>query len=136
MVKKEPSKPASTSNPASSSKPTVVPKPSPATKPHASSSHKRKETDSPASSETFPFENHGFLESSGFMTGFLNQGLERLMSLYEKRCGLNKMLEVKLRKAETTITDQGMIATAKSQHYEDKFKAMTQEAKAAINKAN
>ncbi|MFS7947514.1 hypothetical protein Hanom_Chr06g00549161 [Helianthus anomalus] len=72
QVKKEPSKPASTSKPTSSSKPTVIPKPSPATKPRASSPHKRKETDSPASSETFPFENHGFLESSSFMTGFLN----------------------------------------------------------------
>ncbi|KAJ0821024.1 hypothetical protein HanPSC8_Chr16g0715131 [Helianthus annuus] len=70
------------------------------------------------------------------MTSILNQGLERLTSLYEESCGLNKMLEVKLRKAETTITDQGMIAAAKSQQYEDKFKAVTQEAKAAINKAN
>ncbi|KAJ0668972.1 hypothetical protein HanPI659440_Chr17g0695711 [Helianthus annuus] len=70
------------------------------------------------------------------MTSFLNQGLERLTSLYEESCGLNKMLEVKLKKAETTIADQVMIAAAKSQHYEDKFKAITQEAKAAINKAN
>ncbi|MFS7945031.1 hypothetical protein Hanom_Chr06g00519151 [Helianthus anomalus] len=58
------------------------------------------------------------------------------MSLYEESCSLNMMLEVKLRKAETTITDQGVIAAAKSQHYEDKFKAVTPEAKAAINKAN
>ncbi|KAJ0494793.1 hypothetical protein HanRHA438_Chr12g0568581 [Helianthus annuus] len=70
------------------------------------------------------------------MTSFLNQGLERLTSLYEESCGLNKMLEVKLKKAETTIADQGVIAAAKSQHYEDKFKAVTQEGKAAINKAN
>ncbi|KAM0027771.1 hypothetical protein Hdeb2414_s0019g00544051 [Helianthus debilis subsp. tardiflorus] len=70
------------------------------------------------------------------MTSFLNQGLERLKHLYEEACGLNKMLEVKLKKAEVTITDQGMIAVAKSQHYEDKFKAMTQEHQAAINKAN
>ncbi|KAJ0671607.1 hypothetical protein HanRHA438_Chr13g0604101 [Helianthus annuus] len=46
------------------------------------------------------------------------------------------MLEVKLKKAKVTIADQGMIAAAKSQHYEDKFKAMTQEHQAAINKAN
>ncbi|MFS7890181.1 hypothetical protein Hanom_Chr00s000007g01615741 [Helianthus anomalus] len=46
------------------------------------------------------------------------------------------MLEVKLRKAETAITEQGMIAVAKSQHYEETFKALSQEAKAAINKAN
>ncbi|KAJ0501201.1 hypothetical protein HanHA300_Chr11g0398071 [Helianthus annuus] len=63
-------------------------------------------------------------------------GLERLTCLYEESCGLNKMLEVKLKKAETTIADQGVIAAAKSQHYEDNFKAVTQEAKAAINKAN
>ncbi|KAM0041688.1 hypothetical protein Hdeb2414_s0011g00369221 [Helianthus debilis subsp. tardiflorus] len=69
------------------------------------------------------------------MTGFLNQGLERLMFFYEDACGLNKMLEIKLKKAEETIADQGMIAKAQSQHYEDKFKAVTQEAKAAINKA-
>ena len=58
------------------------------------------------------------------------------MFLYEDACGLNKMLETKLKKAEETIADQGMIAMAQSQHYEDKFKAVTQEAKAAINKAN
>ncbi|KAF5764972.1 hypothetical protein HanXRQr2_Chr15g0698261 [Helianthus annuus] len=70
------------------------------------------------------------------MTGFLNQGLERLMFLYEDACGLNKMLEIKLKKAEETIADQGMIAKAQSQHYEDKFKTVTQEAKAAVNTAN
>ncbi|KAF5796916.1 hypothetical protein HanRHA438_Chr08g0369521 [Helianthus annuus] len=69
------------------------------------------------------------------MTSFLNQGLERLVHLYEESCWLNKMLESKLKKAEVTIADQGMIAAAKSQHYEDKFKATTQEHQAAINKA-
>ncbi|MFS8034063.1 hypothetical protein Hanom_Chr17g01576781 [Helianthus anomalus] len=109
QVKKEPRKPFTASKPATSSKATVVPKPSPAMKPRASSSRKRKETDSPASSETFPYENHGFLESSGFMTSFLNQGLERLTSLCEESCGLNKMLEAKLKKAEITIDEQGVI---------------------------
>ncbi|MFS7945114.1 hypothetical protein Hanom_Chr06g00520201 [Helianthus anomalus] len=136
QVKKEPRKPSTASKPVTSSKEAVVPKPSPATKRRASSSRKIKETDSPDSSETFPCENHGFFESSGFMTSFLNQGLERLTSLYEESCGLNKMMEVKLKKAETTIGDQGVIAAAKSQHYEDKYRAVTQEAKAAINKAN
>ena len=46
------------------------------------------------------------------------------------------MLEIKLKKAEETIADQGMIAAAKSKHYEDKFKAMAQEHQAAIRKAN
>ncbi|KAJ0587993.1 hypothetical protein HanOQP8_Chr04g0142011 [Helianthus annuus] len=137
QVKKEPtSKPSTISKPAACSKPTVMPKPSPATKPRASSSRKRKETDSPTSPEAFPYENHGFLESSGFMTSFLNQGLERLTSLYEDPCGTIKMLDVKLKKVEVTIVDQGKIAAAKSQHYEDKFKTVTQEAQAAIKKAN
>ncbi|MFS7964063.1 hypothetical protein Hanom_Chr08g00745751 [Helianthus anomalus] len=70
------------------------------------------------------------------MTSFLNQGLERLMHLHEEACGLNKMLEVKLKKAEVTIVDQEMIAAAKSQQYEDKFKAMSQEQQSTINKAN
>ncbi|KAM0037806.1 hypothetical protein Hdeb2414_s0013g00407571 [Helianthus debilis subsp. tardiflorus] len=46
------------------------------------------------------------------------------------------MLESKLKKDEVTITDHGMIAAAKSQHYEDKFKVVTQEAQNAIKKAN
>ncbi|KAJ0601153.1 hypothetical protein HanIR_Chr03g0125141 [Helianthus annuus] len=88
--------------------------------------------DSPAASETFSLETHGFSEA----TSFLKQGLERLMHLYEDACGLNKMLEIKLEKAEASIADQGAIAATKSQHYEDKFKAMTQEHQAALHKAN
>ncbi|MFS8026854.1 hypothetical protein Hanom_Chr16g01491581 [Helianthus anomalus] len=83
------------------SKPTAIPKPSSASKTRASSCRKRRETDSPATSEIFPYENHGFVEASGFMTSFLNQG---------------------------------MIAAAKSQHYEDKFRAMTLEHQADMKK--
>ncbi|KAJ0710611.1 hypothetical protein HanOQP8_Chr09g0314341 [Helianthus annuus] len=126
-------KPAVTSKP-TSSKATAVPKPSTASKPRGSSSRKRKEPDSHAASDVFPFENHGFLESSKFMTGFLNQGLERLVFLYADSCGLNKMLEAKLKKAETTIADQEAIAPAKSEHYDAKYKAMTQEHQVAIKK--
>ncbi|MFS8035153.1 hypothetical protein Hanom_Chr17g01589701 [Helianthus anomalus] len=104
-----------------------MPKPSPTTKPRASSSRKRKETDSPATSEAFPYENHGFVESSGFMTSFLN--LASILIL------VNKMMEAKLKKAEVTIADQWMGTTAKSQHYKDKFKEMTQEHQAAMKKA-
>ncbi|KAJ0801373.1 hypothetical protein HanPI659440_Chr03g0116531 [Helianthus annuus] len=136
QVKKEPSKPSTASKPVASSKATAMPKPYPATKPRASSSRKRKETDSPATSKAFPYENHRFLESSGFMTSFLNQGLERLTKLYEEACGVNKMLEAKLKNAETTIADQGMIVTIKSQNYEDKFKEVTLEAHISIKKAN
>ncbi|KAJ0623022.1 hypothetical protein HanIR_Chr01g0027141 [Helianthus annuus] len=135
QIKEESSPKAITSSRPSSSKAIIIPKPSPATKPRTSSSHKRKETDSPTTSETFPYENYGFIEASGFMTSFLNQGLERLVHLYEESCGLNKVLESKLKKVEVTISDQGMIAAAKSRHYEDKFKAMTQEHQAALNKA-
>ncbi|MFS8001465.1 hypothetical protein Hanom_Chr13g01190671 [Helianthus anomalus] len=135
QVKKEPSpKPATSSKP-TSSKVAAIPKPSPATKTRASSARKRKETDSPATPETSPYENHGFVKASGFMTSFLNQNLERLVHLYEESCGLNKMLESKLKKAEVTIVDQGMIAAAKSEQYEDKFKAKTQEHQASIKKA-
>ncbi|MFS7997174.1 hypothetical protein Hanom_Chr12g01138591 [Helianthus anomalus] len=116
QVKKEPSPKAATSSKRIGSTPTAIPKPSSTTKTCASSTRKRKETDSHTTSEIFPYENDGFVEASGFMTSFLNQ-------------------EVKLKKAEVTITDQGMIATAKSQHYEDKFKAMAQEHQAAMKKA-
>ncbi|MFS7895257.1 hypothetical protein Hanom_Chr17g01581661 [Helianthus anomalus] len=111
QVKKEQSpKPATSSKP-TSSKSTTIPKPSPATKTRAYSARKRKETDSPTTPETFPYENHRFVEASGFMNSFLNQ------------------------KAEVTITDQGMITAAKSKHYEDKFKAMTEEHQAPMKNA-
>ncbi|MFS7967075.1 hypothetical protein Hanom_Chr09g00781441 [Helianthus anomalus] len=136
QVKKEPSPKAATSSKPTSSKASVIPKPSPASKTGASSAQKRKETDSPAIPETFPYENHGFNEANGIMTSFLNQGLERLIHLYEEACGLNKMPKSKLKKAEVTLADQGMIVAAKSQHYEDKFKVVTQEAHIAMKKAN
>ncbi|MFS7947487.1 hypothetical protein Hanom_Chr06g00548841 [Helianthus anomalus] len=104
-VKTYPSpKPSTASKPSTSSKPAVIPKPSPATKPHASSSRKRKDTDSPATStEAFPYKNHEFLESSGFRTSFLNQGLEHLTNLYKEACGAVKMLEVKLKKLKSPL---------------------------------
>ncbi|KAF5759357.1 hypothetical protein HanXRQr2_Chr16g0740281 [Helianthus annuus] len=161
QVKKEPSPKATASSKPSSSKAIIIPKPSPATKPRSSSSRKRKEPDSLVISDTFPYEKHGFIEASGFMTSFLNQvsililyhaayiiykdllvpvllpsqGLERLVHLYQESCKLNKMLESKLKEAEITISDQGMIAAAKSRHYEEKFKVMTQEHQTALNRA-
>ncbi|KAJ0680008.1 hypothetical protein HanPI659440_Chr16g0619501 [Helianthus annuus] len=44
------------------------------------------------------------------------------------------MLESQLKKAKATIADQAAIATAKSEHYEAKYKAMTQDHQAAIQK--
>ncbi|KAF5783479.1 hypothetical protein HanRHA438_Chr11g0520871 [Helianthus annuus] len=105
-------KPAVTSKP-TSSKAVAASKPSTTSKPRSSSSRKRKEPDSPAASDIFPFENHGFSESSKFMTGFLNQGLEWLVFLYEDSCGLNKILEARLWKAEATVADQAAIDAAK-----------------------
>ncbi|MFS8033867.1 hypothetical protein Hanom_Chr17g01574581 [Helianthus anomalus] len=125
--------PAVTSKP-TGSKTATAPKAPPASRTRASRSHKRKEAYSPTLSDMFPFENHGFTESSKFMTGFLNQGLECLVFLYEDAYGLNSMLESKLKKAEATIADQATIATAKSEHYKAKYKAMTQEHQSAIKK--
>ncbi|MFS7948307.1 hypothetical protein Hanom_Chr06g00558401 [Helianthus anomalus] len=62
------------------------------------------------------------------------QGLEWLVYLYEDSCGLVKMLEIKLKKAETDVADQATIAAAKSKYYEDKYKAMSQEHQATIKK--
>ncbi|KAM0052827.1 hypothetical protein Hdeb2414_s0007g00252911 [Helianthus debilis subsp. tardiflorus] len=126
-------KPADTPKP-SSSKTATTPKAPPTSKTRASSSRKRKEADHPTTPHVFPFENHGFTDSSKFMTCFLNQGLERLVFLYEDACGSNVMLENKLKKAEATIADQAAIATAKSEHYEAKYKAMTQDHQSAIQK--
>ncbi|MFS7952492.1 hypothetical protein Hanom_Chr07g00607571 [Helianthus anomalus] len=89
-------KPVVTSKPTSSN---TTPKASTTSKSQGPSSRKRKEVDSLATSDVFPFENHGFTESSKFMTDFLNQGLECLVFLYEDACGLKKMLESKLKKA-------------------------------------
>ncbi|MFS7948969.1 hypothetical protein Hanom_Chr06g00566041 [Helianthus anomalus] len=44
------------------------------------------------------------------------------------------MLEARLKKAESTTADQAAIVTADSQHYKDKYKAMTQEHQAALKK--
>ncbi|MFS7962896.1 hypothetical protein Hanom_Chr08g00731881 [Helianthus anomalus] len=65
-------KPVVTSKP-TGSKNATAPKAPPASRTRASNSRKRKEADSPTSSDVFPFENHGFTESSKFMTDFLNQ---------------------------------------------------------------
>ena len=62
------------------------------------------------------------------------QGLECLVFLYEDACGSNVMLESQLKKAEATIADQAAIATAKSEHYEAKYKAMAQEQQSTIQK--
>ncbi|MFS7962802.1 hypothetical protein Hanom_Chr08g00730781 [Helianthus anomalus] len=104
-------KPTVTSKPTGSKTATTSKAPL-ASRTRASSSRKRKEADSTTSSD----------------------GLERLVFLYEDACGLNTMLESKLKKVEATIVNQEAIATAKSEHYEAKYKAMTQEHQSAIKK--
>ncbi|KAJ0455865.1 hypothetical protein HanIR_Chr15g0755921 [Helianthus annuus] len=107
-VKQESKSKSSATPKPTTSKTTTAPKAPPASRTRASSSRKRKEMDSPAASEIFSLENHGFNEA----TSFLKQGLECLMHLYEDACGLNKVLEIRLEKAKATITDQGTIAAA------------------------
>ncbi|MFS8002347.1 hypothetical protein Hanom_Chr13g01201031 [Helianthus anomalus] len=112
QAKKESNKPSTASKTVISVKATAIPKLSPIVKTRASSSRKRKEPNSPVASD----------------------GLERLVHFYEDSCGLVKMLEIKLKKAETDVADQETIAATKSKHYEDKYKGMTQEHQATIKK--
>ncbi|MFS7990345.1 hypothetical protein Hanom_Chr11g01057701 [Helianthus anomalus] len=53
----------------------------------------------------------------------------------EEACETVKMLDVKLKKVEVTVVDQVKIVATKLLHYEDKFKAVTQEAHDAVKKA-
>ncbi|MFS7969305.1 hypothetical protein Hanom_Chr09g00807591 [Helianthus anomalus] len=125
QVKKEPSPKAATSSKPTSSKATAIPKPSPVTKTRASSARKgRKQT--------------LLLPPTPFLMRIMDslKGLEHLMHLYEEACGVNKMLEAKLKKAEVTISDHGMIVAAKSQHYGEKFKVMTQEHQASYEEVH
>ncbi|KAJ0482232.1 hypothetical protein HanOQP8_Chr13g0491861 [Helianthus annuus] len=102
---------------ATSSKPAAVPKPN--LKSHTSTSKKRNgsETTTPASSEGF-FEELSFTESLEPMTSFLNK-------LQEAR-----------KQLETTIANQGTIAEAKTQHYEDKLKKVTQDVEVKLAAAH
>ncbi|MFS7910905.1 hypothetical protein Hanom_Chr02g00111671 [Helianthus anomalus] len=67
QVKKEPSPKTVISSKPTSSKAINIPKPSPATKPQSSSSRKRKKSDSPTTSDTFPYENHGFIRRTNIL---------------------------------------------------------------------
>ncbi|MFS7950360.1 hypothetical protein Hanom_Chr07g00582271 [Helianthus anomalus] len=72
-VKQESNLKSSVTPKPTSSKTITAPKAPPASRTRASSSRKRKEMEPPATPNVFPFENHGFAESSKFMPGFLNQ---------------------------------------------------------------
>ncbi|MFS7963968.1 hypothetical protein Hanom_Chr08g00744541 [Helianthus anomalus] len=52
--------------------------------------------------------------------------------MYTEACEAVKVLEARLKKAEITISDQGKIVEAKTQHYEDKLKKVTQDAEVKL----
>ncbi|MFS7930541.1 hypothetical protein Hanom_Chr04g00345531 [Helianthus anomalus] len=108
-----------------SSQPTVVPKPNPKSRTSMSKKRKGSETTTPAS-EGFSYEELSFTESLEPMTSFLNKGLQHLLHLYTDACGTAKLQEARIKQLETTIADQGTIVEAKTRHYEDKLKKVTQ----------
>ncbi|MFS7930163.1 hypothetical protein Hanom_Chr04g00340891 [Helianthus anomalus] len=55
-----------------------------------------------------------------------------MLALYTKSCEAVRVLEARIRKAEITISDQGKIADAKTQYYDDKLKKVTQDAKVKL----
>ncbi|MFS7968607.1 hypothetical protein Hanom_Chr09g00799551 [Helianthus anomalus] len=55
------------------------------------------------------------------------QGLQHLLHLYTDACGTTKLQEASIKQLETTVADQGTIAEAKTWHYEDKLKKVTQD---------
>ncbi|MFS7925320.1 hypothetical protein Hanom_Chr04g00283411 [Helianthus anomalus] len=128
-----------------SSKPTAAPKPNPKT--HASTPKKRKGSDTAAPAfEGFSYEDLSFTDSLEPMTSFLHKviswlcildvytdwGLQHLLNLYTESCEAVKLLEAKNKKLEITVTDQGKIAEAKTQYYEDKLKKVTQDAEVKL----
>ncbi|XP_035830820.1 uncharacterized protein LOC118480204 [Helianthus annuus] len=56
------------------------------------------------------------------------KGLQHLLHLYNDACGTVALHEARIKQLETTVADQGAIAEAKSRHYEDKLKKVTQDA--------
>ena len=51
-----------------------------------------------------------------------------MLHLYNDACGTVALHEARIKQLETTVADQGAIAEAKSRHYEDKLKKVTQDA--------
>ncbi|KAJ0681365.1 hypothetical protein HanPI659440_Chr16g0635011 [Helianthus annuus] len=144
-----------------SSKPAAAPKPNPRTRASTSKKRKGSETSAPAS-EGFSYEDLSFTDSLEPMTSFLHKviswpnilhvyvecvswlanikpymyfvlhGLQHLLNLYTEACETTKIQEVKIKKLETTVVDQGTIAEAKTWHYEDKLKKVTQYAEVRL----
>ncbi|KAJ0766071.1 hypothetical protein HanPI659440_Chr08g0311191 [Helianthus annuus] len=117
-----------------SSKPAATPKPNPRTRASTSKKRKGSETTAPAS-EGFSYEMLSFTESLEPMTSFLNKGLQHLLHLYTEACEIVKLQEVRIKQLETTVADQGTIAEAKTRHYEDKLKKVTQDAEVKLASA-
>ncbi|KAJ0547219.1 hypothetical protein HanIR_Chr08g0369701 [Helianthus annuus] len=67
---------------------------------------------------------------------FVLQGLQHLLNLYTESCEAMKLQGVKIKRLETTVADQGKIAEAKTQYYEDKLKKVTQDAEVKLAAAH
>ncbi|KAJ0783552.1 hypothetical protein HanLR1_Chr01g0021641 [Helianthus annuus] len=146
-------------------KPVAAPKPNPRTRASTSKKRKGSETTAPAS-EGFSYEDLSFTDSLEPMTSFLHkviswlyilhvyakhvswlanikpylyfvlQGLQHLLNLYTEACETTELQEVRIKKLETTVADQGTIAEAKTRHYEDKLKKVTQDAEVKLAAAH
>ncbi|KAJ0899711.1 hypothetical protein HanRHA438_Chr08g0371751 [Helianthus annuus] len=116
---------------ATSSKP--LPAPKPTTRARASTAKKRKGSEvSVPGPEGFSYDELSFTDSLELMTSFLNKGLQHLLHLYSDACGTVALHEARIKQLETTIADQGVIAEAKTRHYEDKLKKVTQDAEVKL----
>ncbi|MFS7918407.1 hypothetical protein Hanom_Chr03g00200631 [Helianthus anomalus] len=122
-------------NPATaSSRPAATPKPT--SRARASTSKKRKGSETVApSSKGFSYEDLSFTDSLEPITSFLHKGLQHLLNLYTESCEAVKVLEARNKKLEITVSNQGKIAEAKTQHYEDKLKKVTKDAEVKLTAA-
>ncbi|KAJ0576238.1 hypothetical protein HanOQP8_Chr05g0179651 [Helianthus annuus] len=118
-----------------SSKPATIPKPSPRTRASTSKKRKGSVTTTPAS-KGFSYEELSFTESLEPMASFLNKRLQHLLHLYTDVCETAKLQEARIKQLKTTVTDQGTIAEAKTRHYEDKLKKVTQDAEVKLAAAH
>ncbi|MFS7968930.1 hypothetical protein Hanom_Chr09g00803231 [Helianthus anomalus] len=99
-----------------SSKLAATPKPNPRTRASMAKKRKGSKTTAPTS-EGFPMR---------------SSGLQHLLHLYTDACGTVKLQVASIKKLETTVADQRTIVEAKTRHYEDKLKKVTQDAEVKL----
>ncbi|KAF5809935.1 hypothetical protein HanRHA438_Chr04g0173281 [Helianthus annuus] len=117
-----------------SSKPAAAPRPNLRTRASTSKKRKGSETTAPTS-EGFSYEELSFTESLEPMPSFLNKViscLQHLLHLYTEACETMKLQEVRIKQLDTTVADQGTIDEAKTRHYKDKLKKVTQDAEVKL----